>query len=157
MGLKSTRIIIPHNYGLKAVVIVKIQKRALALTNEIMKTKTKYIMISFLLLLGARLLCAPGGVETDSTKSKYPLTDPRNPSCPCHKYQQEADKEYAQLMQRPGEQKLELEAKGNSFGDTKKVKHVRTFKWFFWPDKHRKNKTAKKKCFRDKLSRCFHF
>jgi hypothetical protein len=30
--------------------------------------------------------------------SEYPITDPRNPKCPCHKYQKLADDEYAKLI-----------------------------------------------------------
>ena len=30
----------------------------------------------------------------DSTKTKYDINDPRNPNCPCHKYQKIADEEY---------------------------------------------------------------
>jgi hypothetical protein len=30
----------------------------------------------------------------DSLKSKYDINDPRNPKCPCHKYQKLADEEY---------------------------------------------------------------
>ncbi len=122
-----------------------------------MKKVNKYLVMSFLLLFGAQLLCASNGVETDSLKNKFPLNDPRNPNCPCHKYQQQADKEYAKLLYRPSEQKSDLEAKGNAFGDVKKVKRAHTFKWFLGSTKNNKSKAAKKKCFRDKLSRCFHF
>ncbi|OFY84953.1 MAG: hypothetical protein A3F72_18395 [Bacteroidetes bacterium RIFCSPLOWO2_12_FULL_35_15] len=37
---------------------------------------------------------------TDTTKvrdQQYPLNDPRNPNCPCHKLQKQADDEFAQL------------------------------------------------------------
>ena len=34
----------------------------------------------------------------DSLKNKFDLNDPRNPDCPCHKYQQQADKEYQQFL-----------------------------------------------------------
>lgn len=30
-------------------------------------------------------------------QSKYDLFDPRNPDCPCHKLQKQAEQEYAQL------------------------------------------------------------
>lgn len=36
-------------------------------------------------------------------KQAYDLFDPRNPDCPCHQYQQQAEKEYQQL--HGGEQK----------------------------------------------------
>ncbi|MGZ3885757.1 MAG: hypothetical protein ACXVPQ_10550 [Bacteroidia bacterium] len=35
---------------------------------------------------------------TDSTKTKYALNDPRNPDCPCHKYQKLADDEFKKLQ-----------------------------------------------------------
>ncbi len=34
---------------------------------------------------------------SDSLKKKYPLSDPRNPNCPCHKYQKKAEKEFHKL------------------------------------------------------------
>jgi len=30
--------------------------------------------------------------------TQFPLNDPRNPNCPCHKQQQQADEEYRQLL-----------------------------------------------------------
>jgi hypothetical protein len=36
----------------------------------------------------------------DSLKSKYDINDPRNPKCPCHKYQKLADEEYKQLLSK---------------------------------------------------------
>lgn len=34
----------------------------------------------------------------DSLKTKYDINDPRNPNCPCHKYQKLADDEYKALL-----------------------------------------------------------
>jgi hypothetical protein len=34
----------------------------------------------------------------DSTKQKTALNDPRNPLCPCHAYQQQAEKEYHDIL-----------------------------------------------------------
>jgi hypothetical protein len=31
-------------------------------------------------------------------QSEFPINDPRNPKCPCHKYQQQAEEEYKQLL-----------------------------------------------------------
>jgi|GEM_PF-5979925 len=44
-------------------------------------------------------------VKGDSTKQEqaksiYPLSDPRNPDCPCHKLQQKAEDEYKKLQKR---------------------------------------------------------
>lgn len=35
--------------------------------------------------------------QTDGTQ--YPITDPRNPNCPCHQHQKKADEEYRKLLQ----------------------------------------------------------
>lgn len=42
---------------------------------------------------------------------EYPLNDPRNPKCPCHKYQQQAEEEYKQLL-----------AQNNSLNNNKEIK-----------------------------------
>ena len=34
----------------------------------------------------------------DTTKQQFDLNDPRNPHCPCHKYQKQAEEEYQKLM-----------------------------------------------------------
>jgi patatin-like phospholipase/acyl hydrolase len=34
----------------------------------------------------------------DSLKKNYDLNDPRNPQCPCHKYQKQADDEFKKLL-----------------------------------------------------------
>jgi hypothetical protein len=36
----------------------------------------------------------------DTTKQQYALNDPRNPDCPCHKYQKLAENEYAELLNK---------------------------------------------------------
>ena len=40
-------------------------------------------------------------------QSSYPINDPRNPDCPCHKYQKLADEEYKKLL--AGNKSLEKE------------------------------------------------
>jgi hypothetical protein len=122
-----------------------------------MKIEIKSCVLCFLLLFGVQLLRASKGAGTDSTKNKFSINDPRNPDCPCHKYQKEADKEYAQLLQKSDEHKLNAEATSNTFSNTKKIKPGYSFKLFFGAKKNRKSKMVKKKYFRDKLSRCFHF
>jgi hypothetical protein len=37
--------------------------------------------------------------EKDTTHI-YPLDDPRNPRCPCHEYQKQAEKEYARILEK---------------------------------------------------------
>ncbi|MGZ4099195.1 MAG: hypothetical protein ACXVNM_09975 [Bacteroidia bacterium] len=34
----------------------------------------------------------------DSLKNNFDLNDPRNPNCPCHKHQQQANEEYRQFL-----------------------------------------------------------
>jgi hypothetical protein len=36
----------------------------------------------------------------DTSRTSYPINDPRNPNCPCHLYQKIADDEYRQLLNR---------------------------------------------------------
>jgi len=51
----------------------------------------------------------------DSTKQQYALNDPRNPDCPCHKYQKLAEEEYNELLKKGG--------KGNHSKYMSKNKH----------------------------------
>ncbi len=37
-------------------------------------------------------------VTSAKAQGEYPINDPRNPKCPCHKYQQQAEEEYKQLL-----------------------------------------------------------
>lgn len=61
-------------------------------------------MSKFILHIVFLFASASTFATTDTTqlaREKYPLTDPRNPNCPCHKYQELADKEYALLTIAP--------------------------------------------------------
>mgnify|MGYP001572075539 CR=1 FL=1 len=40
----------------------------------------------------------------DTAKTQYDINDPRNPNCPCHKQQQQADDEYEQMKQQQNPQ-----------------------------------------------------
>ncbi len=42
--------------------------------------------------------------DPDSTKQKYELNDPRNPDCPCHAAQKQAEDEYKRLQGQNGNQ-----------------------------------------------------
>jgi hypothetical protein len=42
-------------------------------------------------------LSSYASVATDTVKQQYALNDPRNPDCPCHKYQKMAEDEYKKL------------------------------------------------------------
>ena len=50
-------------------------------------------------------------MQSDSLKTKYAINDPRNPDCPCRKYQKRADKEYRKLIAK--EKKKLLSGKNN--------------------------------------------
>jgi hypothetical protein len=59
-----------------------------------------YVLVTlFLFLSGGRAfpISLPG---KDSLKIQYDRNDPRNPDCPCHQYQRQAEKEYAALMSK---------------------------------------------------------
>jgi hypothetical protein len=121
-----------------------------------MKNALRYLSLCFLLLLGAHLLGAPGGAETDSTRGRYPLNDPRNPDCPCHKYQEQADREYAKLF-ATNQKTMKTQAEGQALVEHKTTRRIRARNWFRIANQSHKMKGAKRKCFRDRLSRCFHF
>jgi hypothetical protein len=55
--------------------------------------KTLFYIAGFLFVSLASF--ATGG---DTTKVKYDLNDPRNPDCPCHQYQKQADEEYQRML-----------------------------------------------------------
>ncbi len=79
------------------------------------------------------LSCFAGALETggDSTKQKYASSDPRNPDCPCHKYQQQAENEYLQMLSDDSKSKAEAthfqKLPLGSLAGTKNRKH---FSWF---------------------------
>lgn len=79
----------------------------------------------------------------DSLKSKYDLNDPRNPNCPCHKYQKLADEEFEKLNKDFSEQKTNFTktqfsgvVTGSSASRSNNAKHFR--KKIF---SHHKNRT----------------
>lgn len=51
----------------------------------------------FLFLISTILVAAPNTISNDSLKKKYPLEDPRNPNCPCHSFQKEAEIEFRKM------------------------------------------------------------
>jgi len=56
-----------------------------------MDKKRFFLFLSFMFIL---TIVNAGTINKDSLKSKYDINDPRNPNCPCHKYQKIADEEY---------------------------------------------------------------
>lgn len=53
-------------------------------------------------------------VSFASAQSEYPINDPRNPKCPCHKYQQQAEEEYKQLLAQNNSVSYNKEIKVNN-------------------------------------------
>jgi hypothetical protein len=51
-------------------------------------------LLFFLLLFSQISLAGTGSTKAKKDSSKYDINDPKNPDCPCHKYQELADKEF---------------------------------------------------------------
>ncbi len=94
-----------------------------------------FVMVLVFILLG--LNCKATIVYGDTSRTSYPINDPRNPNCPCHLYQKMADDEYTQLLQESNNKSTnglsdqssnELQVnKENSVsaGTSKSIKHKR--------------------------------
>ena len=65
---------------------------------------------------------------SDSLKKKYPLSDPRNPNCPCHKYQKKAEKEFHKLNAIKNSYSLSIPSSKNKLNGLKKQLDKCTFK-----------------------------
>lgn len=50
--------------------------------------------------------------DTTKTKQQYDINDPRNPDCPCHKYQKLAEEEYARKNGSSKNKEAEIAVKG---------------------------------------------
>lgn len=121
-----------------------------------MQQQLKY-MAGFLLLFAAHLLGAANRAETDSTKSKYDLNDPRNPQCPCHQYQAQADKEYAQWLHVNGKNEVKLQKESQFTYNARHRAWGKERHKGFAGHRPKNGKIKKRKAFRDRLSKCFHF
>lgn len=60
-----------------------------------MKNETKYLTSGKGLILFLLVLFFSVRVNSQTT---FDINDPRNPNCPCHKYQKLADEEYKKLL-----------------------------------------------------------
>ncbi len=60
---------------------------------SLMTNNNKILWLIFLILI---FFSQISFANSDSTK--YPITDPRNPNCPCHVYQKIADDEYNRIQ-----------------------------------------------------------
>ena len=69
------------------------------------KSRT-FICLSFILIFLTTSL-------RSQNPENYPITDPRNPHCPCHKYQKLADDEYARLFRNGHKGNGEFVGKAN--------------------------------------------
>lgn len=75
-----------------------------------MKTNNKYPIdkkrvFLFLFFLFFAVVSNASVIPKDSLKSKYDINDPRNPNCPCHKYQKQADDEYKNWLKNQAREK----------------------------------------------------
>jgi len=61
--------------------------------------------------------------RTFSAQTTYNINDPRNPDCPCHTYQKQAEEEYAKRIRAANISAGELAGKSNFSGD--KIHKVR--------------------------------
>jgi hypothetical protein len=113
---------------------------------------------------------ANASVKEDSLKSRFDMNDPRNPQCPCHKYQKLADDEYRKLLGKeiktdPDNNKDNFNnslSGGSNLNSNNKTntKKFRSRKWthLFFNFKRKKNSTRRKtrRLRRDNTS-CYHF
>jgi hypothetical protein len=105
----------------------------------------------------------------DSLKNRYSINDPRNPKCPCRKYQKLADKEYAKLSKKEVNQIMTIGRTGSlSRKNTVEVVPRRTqnkkFKFFSGRNRNYKQEKFKiqknkkrslKLFFRKDIAACF--
>ncbi len=66
--------------------------------------------------------------QPNNDKQVYDLNDPRNPECPCHKYQKMADDEYDKLQLKDQERLSDLSHSGFSKKERRKTIKWRTHK-----------------------------
>lgn len=109
-------------------------------------------------------------LKEDSLSAKYPINDPRNPNCPCHKYQKLADDEFNKLFGKgiavnsdKNRSNYTNSFAGNSDGITKTThtsKKIRIrnnfFKIFDLKKKKRTKRTKVRRLRRDNTA-CYHF
>lgn len=102
------------------------------------------VFLIVVFFLGVKVLDA-SVAKGDSLKNKYELNDPRNPNCPCHKYQKLAEEEFAKLNKGVAEQKITLSQNSTGFAsagtnsvNTSKTKRLKNLLFL-----HRKNSSYK--------------
>lgn len=130
----------------------------------------KNLKIIIFILICFQFSFANAIVKEDSLKSRFDMNDPRNPNCPCHKYQKLADEEYRKLLGK--EIKSDRENHKNNFNNslaggsdlnsTNKTgsKKFRSLKWghgFFDHKKKKSSKRRKTRRLRRGNTSCYHF
>lgn len=82
----------------------------------------------------------------DSLKQTYPLNDPRNPNCPCHKYQKLAEDEFRKNINDKKELVLSNseKIKRNYFDLNFRKKHFNSRLFIFMNKRNYSNKKVKK-------------
>lgn len=125
-------------------------------------------IIFFILLCCS--FCFANALVLKDDSLKFDITDPRNPKCPCHKYQKLADEEYRKFLGKEIKTKNDNENSnytntfsGNSDLNSKNTigtKKFRSKKWTHSFFNFKKKKGAKKRKVR-RLRRdnttCYHF
>ncbi len=139
-----------------------------------MQNKTTYrlrrktgLLVFLFFLFGVQIMIAGDGDKPK--KAQYDLNDPRNPDCPCHKYQKLADEEFMRLLKKDKGVSLSTEqvvntgsggggniSKRHHSGYQKITKRWQNKKWHFF-NKGRSGKKGRKHHFGRDISSCFHW
>ncbi len=79
-----------------------------------MRTVRNKKVLFFILLCCS--FCLANALVLKDDSLKFDITDPRNPKCPCHKYQKLADEEYRKLLGR--EVKIKTDNTNSNYSNT---------------------------------------
>jgi hypothetical protein len=88
--------------------------------------------------------------STQKRKERYDINDPRNPDCPCHKYQELADREYWRLQKAATNK-----GSSNNFNGKFKAKKIRLI--LFNLERKFQKITYHQKKVKVNYSACFHW
>ncbi|MBL7913340.1 MAG: hypothetical protein JNJ41_19915 [Bacteroidia bacterium] len=129
--------------------------------------RNKKVLFFILLCCG---FCLANALVLKDDSLKFDITDPRNPKCPCHKYQKLADEEYRKLLGR--EVKIKTDNTNSNYSNTfsgkneltskntSGTKKFRSRKWahsFFNLKKKKGAKKRKARRLRRDNTTCYHF
>jgi hypothetical protein len=97
----------------------------------------------------------------DSLKNKFPINDPRNPDCPCHRQQELAEQEYRSRQSENHQESLAtLKQSTNKFAIKKLFLHhfMNALKRKYKSTSHRiRNTIKRKRNARRRVDDCFSF